>query len=125
MEENEITGLLIGIFIDIHKELGPGLLESVYEEIIAYELTKRGFPFQRQKAIGVSYQQVRLELGFRADFIVNNKVVVEIKSIETVLPVHHKQILTYLRLTGLKVGLLVNFNVEVLRKGIHRSVNNL
>jgi GxxExxY protein len=125
MEENEITGLLIGIFIGIHKQVGPGLLESVYEEIIAYELKKRGIPFQRQKTIGVNYEQVRLDLGFRADLIVNNKVVVEIKSIETVLPVHHKQILTYLRLTGLKVGLLVNFNVDVLRKGIHRAVNNL
>lgn len=124
MEENELTGSIIGICIRIHSALGPGLLESEYEEVLCHELQNMGFNFNRQKAVGVIYNDIRLGLGFRADIIMENKVIIEIKSIENILPVHHKQILTYLKLTGLKVGLLINFNVPLMKNGIHRIVNN-
>ena len=109
MKENEITGLLVNLFLQVHKELGPGLLESVYEEAICYELAAKGLNFVRQQGITANYKSQKLGLGFRADIIVCDKVIVEIKSIELVAPVHYKTLLTYLRLTGLRTGLLVNF----------------
>ena len=124
MEINEITSIIIEESIKIHSDLGPGLFESVYEEILFYRLTKRGILVQKQAAIPVYYEEVKMDVGFRADLIVDNRVVVEIKSIETVAPVHHKQVLTYLKLTGLKVGLLINFNEALLKDGIKRIVNN-
>lgn len=124
MKENDITGALIEIFIKVHSKLGPGLLESVYEEIICYELKTRNINFKRQEGIEVCYEEKKLDIGFRADLIVENKVIVELKSIETLAPVHHKQLLTYLKLTNLKVGLLVNFNVNRVKDGIVRIVNN-
>lgn len=124
MEENHITGILIDIFIRAHSQLGPSLLESVYEEIICHELRKREINYSRQQAIGVIYDEIKMELGFRADIIVENKVIVEIKSVEQLAPVHHKQLLTYLKLTDKKVGLLVNFNVNRVKEGIVRIVNN-
>ena len=124
MEINDITSIIIEESIKIHTDLGPGLFESVYEEILYYRLTKRGINVQKQVAVPVYYEEVKMDVGFRADLIVESKVVVEIKSIEAVAPVHHKQLLTYLKLTGLKVGLLINFNEALLKDGIKRIVNN-
>ena len=124
METNEITGIIIEEGIRIHSELGPGLFESVYEEILSYRLIKRNFKISRQVPIPVYYEEIKMEIGFRADLIVGDLVIVEIKSIETVSPVHYKQLLTYLKLTELKVGLLINFNEELLKNGIKRIVNN-
>lgn len=125
LTENDISGILLDIFIKIHKQLGPGLLESVYEEVICYELDKRGLAYKRQKGIAVMYDEIKMDLGFRADVIVEDKVIVEIKSVEILAPVHHKQLLTYLRLTDKKLGLLTNFNVNLMKDGIFRIVNNL
>lgn len=125
MNENEISKILVDCCFKVHTELGPGLLESVYEEVLSYELIKRGLNLERQKGIPVIYDQIKMELGFRADIIVENKVIIELKSIEAIAPVHTKQLLTYLKLTGLKLGLLVNFNEALIKDGIKRIVNNL
>ena len=125
MTENEISGLLLDLFIKIHSDLGPGLLESVYEEIICFELAENKIPFNRQLGLPVIYKYRKMDLGFRADIIVDNKVIIEIKSVEQLAPVHHKQLLTYLKLTDIKLGLLVNFNVDLLKNGYHRIVNKL
>lgn len=125
MSENEISKILVDIFIKVHSQLGPGLLESVYEEVICYELEKRGLNYKRQHGISVIYNDIKMEMGFRADIIVEDLVIIEIKSIEMLAPVHHKQLLTYLKLTSVKLGLLVNFNVNLVKEGIVRIVNNL
>ena len=125
MEENEISKILVDLFIKIHSKLGPGLLESVYEEVICYELEKRGLQYKRQQGISVYYENVKMDIGFRADIIIENKVILEIKSVELLAPVHHKQLQTYLKLTNIKLGLLVNFNVDLVKNGIVRIVNNL
>ena len=125
MDENEISKIVIDRSIKAHNLLGPGLLESVYEEVLSYELTKAGLLCRRQVGIPVVYEHVRMEIGFRADILVHDKVILELKSVETVLPVHKKQLLTYLRLSGLKLGLLLNFNVKLLKDGITRIVNGL
>ena len=125
MNENEIAKLIVNACYHIHVELGPGLLESVYEEVLSFELLKLGLSIQRQKGLPVIWKTLKMNLGFRADLIVENKVIIEIKSIETVAPVHAKQLLTYLRITGLKLGLLVNFNAPLIKNGITRVVNNL
>jgi GxxExxY protein len=125
MNENEISKILVDCCFRVHTELGPGLLESVYEEVLSYEIIKRGLNLERQKGIPVVYDNIKMELGFRADIIVENKVIIELKSIEAVAPVHLKQILTYLKLTNLKLGLLVNFNEALIKDGIKRIVNNL
>lgn len=125
MHENDISGIIIDCCIKIHRILGPGLLESVYEEILFYELTKRGLFCTRQQGIPVIYEDKTMELGFRTDIIVENKVIIEIKSVETLAPVHKKQLLTYLKITGLKLGLLINFNEELIKDGINRIVNKL
>lgn len=125
MHENDISGIIIDCAIKIHKVLGPGLLESVYSAALAYELKKRGLEVVIEQPIPVIYEAVKLEVGFRADLIVENKVVVEIKSIEAIAPVHGKILLTYLRLTNKKLGLLINFNVALLKDGIKRVVDNL
>lgn len=125
MTENEISETIIGICIKIHKVFGPGLLESVYEEAICLELTRREIPFRRQQGIRVDYEGVMMNIGFRADIIIDKKVILEIKSIETIIPLHKKILLTYLRLTGIKLGLITNFNVNLLKEGIFRLVNNL
>jgi GxxExxY protein len=125
MTENEIARILVDTFLRIHRNLGPGLLESVYEEVICYELQKVGIEFKRQQGIIVKYDDVKMDLGFRADIIVDNKVIIEIKSVEALAPVHHKQLLTYLKITDLKLGLLVNFNVDLIKDGIVRIVNKL
>ena len=125
MDENEISKIVLDRSIKVHNLLGPGLLESVYEEVLSYELTKANLPCQRQVGIPVVYENVRMEIGFRADILVADKVILELKSVETLLPVHKKQLLTYLRLSGLKLGLLLNFNVKLLKEGITRIVNGL
>jgi GxxExxY protein len=125
MTENEISKILVDIFIKVHSQLGPGLLESVYEEAICYELAKREIDLKRQLAISVMYDEVKMDLGFRADIIVKDKVIIELKSAEVLAPVYHKQLLTYLKLTDNKLGLLVNFNVNLVKNGIVRIVNNL
>lgn len=105
--------------------MGPGLLESVYETTLAYELAKRGLQLRRQQAMPVVYESVQMDIGFRADLIVEGKVIVEIKSVEAISPVHRKQLLTYLRVTDKRLGLLINFNVELIKDGITRVVNSL
>ena len=125
MTENEISKEIVDVAFKIHTTYGPGLLESVYETILTYELKKRGLQVLRQQGIPVIHESIRMDLGFRADLIVGNKVVVEIKSIETIAPVHKKQLLTYLRLTDKRLGLLINFNVELIKNGITRVVNGL
>jgi GxxExxY protein len=125
MNENELSRVIVDAAFKVHTTLGPGLLESVYETVLAYELERRGLNIVRQQAIPVIYDQVKLELGFRADVIVNHKVVLEIKSAELVAPVHAKQLRTYLKLMDMKLGLLINFNVNLIKEGITRVVNNL
>ncbi len=125
MTENEISKILVDCCFKVHTELGPGLLESVYEEVLSYEIIKRGLLLEGQKGIPVIYDEIKMELGFRADIILENKVIIELKSIEAIAPVHTKQLLTYLKLTGLKLGLLVNFNEALIKDGIKRIVNNL
>ena len=110
--------------IYIHRELGPGLLESVYEEVLYYRLRKRGLEVTRQQGIPVVFEEVKMEIGFRADLIVENKVIVELKSLEIVPPVHFKKLITYLKLTKLTVALMINFNEVLLKNGIKRIVNN-
>jgi GxxExxY protein len=125
MSENEIAKIIVDAAYKIHTTFGPGLLESVYEAVLAHELERRGLAVVRQQAIPVVYEEVQLEVGFRADLIVERKVIVEVKSIEAIAPVHLKQLRTYLRLTDLRLGLLVNFNVELIKDGIRRVVNQL
>ena len=123
MELNDLTGRIIGAAIEVHKILGPGLLESVYEECLSHELGVVQIPFERQKEIPIEYKGVKLSCGYRIDLLVDGRVIVEIKSCDTVLPIHEAQLLTYLKLTGLRVGLLINFNVSTLRNGIKRFAN--
>ncbi len=125
MSENEISQILVDIFYKVHKALGPGLLESVYESAICHELQRMGVDYERQKGIEVWYDGTKLDLGFRVDIIVANKVIIEIKSVESISPVFFKTVLTYLRLADKKLGLLVNFNVNLIKDGITRVVNNL
>ena len=125
MHENDIPYAVRGAAFKIHSALGPGLLESVYERTLAYELRQEGFDVKTQVGILLSYKEINIDQGFRIDLLVNNKVVVEIKSVETLLDVHHKQLLTYLKLSEKKLGLLINFNVSSLKGSITRIVNNL
>lgn len=123
--EDLITDRIIGVAIDIHKQLGPGLFESVYERILAAKLERVGFQVERQKPIGIQYEDIFIPEAFIADLIVEGQVIIEIKSIESLSKLHKKQLLTYLRLSGIKVGLLINFNCPILVSGIERIVNNL
>ena len=125
MSENEISKIIVDVSYKIHTQLGPGLLESVYETILDYELTTRGLSVERQKALPVIWNETRMDIGFRADLIVENKVIIEVKSVEQIAQVHPKQVLTYLKITGLKLGLLINFNEPLIKTGINRIVNNL
>ena len=119
-ENNSLTDAIIGAAITVHRELGPGLLESVYEKCLALELTKSGLQTTSQKEIPLTYKGLALESGFRADLIIENKVLVELKSVDQILPVHTAQVLTYLKLSNLRTGLLINFNVQLLKNGIKR-----
>lgn len=123
MTENEITEIIIGCAIKVHKTLGPGLLESAYEECLYYELSKTPLEIERQRPLPLIYNEVKLECGYRADLSVNKKVIVEVKSIDALNDIHLAQILTYLKLANCKVGLLINFNVLKLIDGVRRVVN--
>ena len=125
MTENEIAKLIVDAAFKIHKTLGPGLFESVYEATLEFELKKRGLRVVQQVGLPVHYEGVKLELGFRVDLIVEDKVIVEIKSVEALGSIHKKQLLTYLRLMDLRLGLLINFNVELIKDGIQRVANRL
>ena len=126
MTENEIAKIIVDVCYKIHCSLGPGLFESVYEKIAAFELTNtHGLKIETQVPIPVFWKDVKLDVGFRADLIVEDKVIVEFKSIEALAPVHFKQVLTYLKLSDCKLGLLINFESELIKKGIRRVVNNL
>jgi GxxExxY protein len=125
MRENEVSGIIIDVAMHIHRTLGPGLLESVYEAILKYELEKRGLKVERQVPVPVNWETVHLDIGFRADLIVEGLVVVELKSVEKIVSVYKKQLLTYLRLTNLRLGLILNFGAELMKDGIARVVNGL
>ena len=125
MTENEIAKELVDAAYHVHKRLGPGLLESVYETVLAYELKKRGLKVERQMLVAIVFEGIKFDEGFRADIIVEDKVIVELKSVEKVMPVHKKQLLTYLRLANKRLGLLINFGAELIRDGISRVVDGL
>ena len=121
---NRITGGVIGAAIMVHRALGPGLLESAYEACLAYELGQQGFKVEQQKPLPLVYQEVKLDCGYRLDLLVEEKVIVEVKAVDRLAPIHQAQLLSYLKLSGYEVGLLINFNVKVLKEGICRMVNN-
>jgi GxxExxY protein len=123
METNDITGQIVDAAIKVHRALGPGLLESAYEACLMYELNKRGLIVRNQVALPVAYEDVVIEVGYRIDLLVAESVIVELKSVEDVSPIHKAQLLSYLRLSGKKIGLLINFNVELLKNGITRFAN--
>jgi GxxExxY protein len=125
MTENELAKIVVDLCLKIHRALGPGLLESVYEEVLCYELTKAGLKYTRQPKVLINYEGVTMRLGFRADVIVEDKLILELKSVEDLNPVFAKVLLTYLRLTNLKLGLLINFHETLIKDGIKRMVNNL
>ena len=125
MTENEVAKVIVDCAYKVHTTLGPGLLESVYEAALAYELGKRGLNVERQKPLPVVYENVRLEEGFRADLVVSDLVIVELKSVEEIAPVHKKQLLTYLRLADKRLGLLINFGAELIKDGISRVANGM
>ena len=125
MHENEISKIVVDCCYNIHTKLGPGLFESVYEEVLSYELNRSKLIYERQRTVPIFYEDIKMDIGFISDIIVENKVIIEIKSVEKLAPVHYKQLLTYLKLTGMKLGLLVNFNVNLIKDGIKRIVNNL
>ncbi len=124
MDENHITRELIGAAIEVHRSLGPGLLETTYQQCLARELALRTIPFERELVVGLNYKGLQLKQAYRIDFLVCGRIVVELKSAERVQPVHRAQLLTYLKWSGMKVGLLINFNVPVLKAGILRVVND-
>lgn len=125
MSENEIAREVVNVCFNIHKQYGPGLFEKVYEEIFCYEWEKTMLPFRRQQGIKVIHNGVDMGIGFIPDIIICDKIILELKSTEKLAEVHYKQLQTYLRITGIKLGLLINFNVPLIKDGIHRLVNNL
>lgn len=122
MTENELAKIVVDCVYKIHTELGPGLLESIYEAALCYELDQANIPYKRQYGFGVTYKGIDLGIGLRVDILVADKLLVEIKSVEKLEKVHHKVVLTYLKVTGLKLALLINFNLELIKDGIHRKV---
>lgn len=124
MEINKLTETIIGCAIKVHRNLGPGFLESVYQAALAYELQKAGVPFEKEKTLPVPYENIILDVGFRCDFLVDKRVIVECKSVEELHPIDGAKLLNYLKITKLQVGLLINFNVLILKEGIRRMVNN-
>lgn len=125
MTENELSYQIIGAAIELHKNIGPGLLESVYENALAYDLRESGFDVKQQVPMPFIYKEIRQDVGYRIDILVDNKIIVEVKAIEALAPVHFAQTLTYLKLSNLKLALLINLNTKYLKEGIHRIVNNL
>lgn len=125
MTENELSRIVFDCALKVHQSLGPGLLESAYEECLFYELKRIGLSVEKQKALPLVYEEVKLDVGYRIDIIVENKLIIEIKSVEALNDVHFAQLLTYLKLTNCKLGLLINFNVSLIKNGVKRVVNNL
>lgn len=125
LDENQLSQAIIGAAIEVHRHLGPGLLESAYEASLAYELTQRAIPFERQKTVGVIYKGISVDCGFRVDLLASQLVIIEIKAVEHLAPIHEAQVLTYLKLTRCKLGLLLNFNERLMRDGIQRVVLGL
>ncbi len=125
MHENEISEKIIGCAINVHKALGPGLLESAYEECLFYEINQIGLKVEKQRALPLCYKEVKLDIGYRLDLLVENKVIIEIKAVEALNDIHKAQVLTYLKISGCKLGLLINFNVLKVKDGIKRLVNNI
>ena len=125
MIENELSYKIIGVVIELHKQIGPGLLESAYESALVYELRSLGLQVSQQVAMPFIYKDVQLEVGYRIDVLVENKIIIEIKSVENLAPVHYSQLLTYLKLSDKRLGLLINFNSKLVKDSIHRIVNNL
>jgi GxxExxY protein len=125
MDINELSNKIIGAAIEVHKTLGPGLLESTYEKCLSYELVLRKFTIEQQKVVPVKYKGIELDCGYRLDIIVENQIILELKACDQIEPIHEAQLLTYLKLTGLKIGLLLNFNVPMMKEGIVRIVNKL
>lgn len=125
MNENELSFNIIGIALELHKNLGPGLLEAVYENALAYDLIQHGYTVKQQAPMPFIYKEIKMDVGYRIDLLVENKIIIEVKSVETLAPVHYAQVLTYLKLSDIKLGLLINFNSKLLKSGIHRIVNNL
>jgi GxxExxY protein len=121
-DRDPLTEQVIGLAIEVHRALGPGLLESAYEECLAFELKERGVGFERQVPLPVRYKSVRLDCGYRMDLVIENRAIIELKAVERLLPVHDAQLLTYLKLSGMRIGLLLNFNVAVLKDGLRRLV---
>jgi len=125
MTENELSYKIIGAVLELHRYLGPGLLESAYENALAYDLLQSGLYVRQQVAMPFIYKEVKQDVGFRIDIIIENKVIIEVKSVETLTPVHFAQTLTYLKLSGIKLALLINFNCKIIKDNIHRIVNDL
>jgi GxxExxY protein len=125
LTENELSNKIIGAAIELHKILGPGLLESAYENALSYDLKEIGIQVKQQVPMPFVYKEIKLDVGYRLDLLVEEKVIVEIKSVEMLAPVHYAQLLAYLKLSNLRLGLLINFNTKLLKDGIHRVVNNL
>jgi len=125
MTENEISYKIIGAALELHKNIGPGILESAYENALTFELRELGLKVEQQYPMPFIYKDVKQDVGYRLDLIVENKVIVEVKSVEALAPIHFAQLLTYLKLSDLKLGLLINFNSKILKENIHRIVNNL
>ena len=125
MTEDELSNIVIGLAIKVHTALGPGLLESVYRECLYYEINKCGFRVEKEKSLPVIYEDVKLDVGYRLDILVENKLILEIKAVDCLNEVHFAQLLTYLKLTNCKLGLLINFNVSLIKNGIKRVANNL
>jgi GxxExxY protein len=125
MDENELSKIIVQSSIQLHRTLGPGLLESVYENSLAYDLREQGLSVDQQVPMPLIYKEIKFDVGYRMDIVVDKKVVIELKSVENLAPVHYAQLLTYLKLSGMKLGLLINFNVALLKDGVHRIVNNL
>jgi GxxExxY protein len=125
MTENEVSKIIVDAAVTVHRELGPGLLETVYEVVLAHELTQRGLKVNRQVSIPIKYRGIKFDEAFRADLVVEEKVIVELKSIEQIMEAHKKQVQTYLRLTGCKLGFLLNFGEALMKRGITRVVNGL
>ncbi len=122
---NEITKIIIGAAINVHRALGPGLLESAYEACLVYELVSKNLKIERQKGLPIKYKGMQLDCGYRIDLLVEDKIIVEIKAVEKLEPIHEAQLLSYLKLSELEVGLLINFNVKILKNGLRRLVNKL
>ena len=124
MDLNQLSSKVVGAAIEVHKELGPGLLESTYEECLCHELGIRGLRFDRQVILPIKYKGQELDCGYRIDVFVEQSIILELKAVDTVLPIHKAQLLTYLKLSNIQLGLMLNFNVPLMRDGIHRMVNN-